>query len=126
MRMFRCYNCPNEKDVPGRDFIAEAGAAKCQVCGLDGADKQHGKMIVSLKTVHFDPPHSVIRGGTAQKIACGRTWGAATQVTAHAASVTCPACKATPAWKEASETQEGSGDEFDVPGDYKISETHAA
>jgi hypothetical protein len=126
MRLWRCYNCPNDKGVPGRDFMAEPAEPVCPKCSLSGKDPRFGKRIVPLKTVHFDPPHPTVAEAGTGKLACGQAWKADTRATGHAGTVNCPACRVTDEFKKATEAQDPGGDDFEVPGDYQIEENHAA
>jgi len=99
MVSFRCYNCVNAKGLPGKDFEAEATKPTCPACGLNGLDARFKHYIVLLETIHFDPPHPVVKNMGCGVMACGIPERG--RFTGEPLVVNCPACRATEVWKKA-------------------------
>jgi predicted nucleic-acid-binding Zn-ribbon protein len=111
-RNFLCYHCRNEKDVPGRPFVADG--PKCPNCGLDAAaDKQVAHLIVPLKTIHFEAPHAIVAGVGSGSLACGTKPGGV-MVSREIVAVNCPKCLASEAGQKAHRATAATGDEFEV------------
>lgn len=110
-KIFKCYNCENDKGVPGKDFVAEV--PKCPTCGLDGTDKHVAHLIVTCRLIHFNPPHPIAKGVGSKDLACGASPMNA-QVTKEIVAANCPACLASEAGRAAARAQALTGDEFDV------------
>ena len=113
-KMYRCMNCASDKQVPGRDFVAEKPV--CPHCGLDGTPgKPHGDLVVPLRTLHFDPPHGTVKGRGVNLPACGQERKAGTAMTGDPDVANCPKCRATPAWAAAKATNDSGPDDIDLP-----------
>lgn len=96
MPIYRCDNCGNE---------AEHATPKCVPCGLDPkADPRDAASLTELQTIHFDPPHATVKGRGLGVAACDpklRVGAPACVATGERAHVTCPKCKAAPAYAAA-------------------------
>lgn len=131
MRLWSCANCsqdePSDHDPAkevrphkGFAFTAEKPEGRyapvCPKCGLDGGDPAGRDWIAPLVVTHFEPPHPAgVRGKGAGAVACtGKPRAGKVQVTAHPQVVSCPACRATAAFKAALARIAG-GEEFDLP-----------
>lgn len=93
-RQWRCNNC-------GASFQSDRQA--CAACGVDAqAEPRFAGVVVPVETVHFDPPHPVVRGYGTGRLACDpRKQVAGSRATGEPSVVNCPACRATPEWKRA-------------------------
>lgn len=119
-KLFRCYNCLDDKGTPGRDFTA-TGSPVCPDCTLDGTPgKEHANMIVPLRTLHYDPKHHVVKcRGTGAPV-CGAPRISGIAMTGNPNVVNCPACMATETFKtELAEFNIGV-DDFQPPVDFTI------
>jgi hypothetical protein len=112
-KLWKCYHCLNEKQVPGRDFAAEKPI--CPNCGLDatGADPRIKHLIIPCRLVHFEPPHAIVDSIGCGKLACGKPIHNA-QHTLAIKAVNCPDCIASEAGKKAA-MDGGGADEFELP-----------
>lgn len=99
MTHFRCLNCGH---VFQHGNSPEAPPA-CPSCGLDPvAEPDLARYIQSLETIHFDPPHPIVRFKGKGHLACNPSVRVAGQrATGEPAVVNCPACRATETWKTA-------------------------
>lgn len=105
MKLWKCYNCLDDRDNPGREFFSDARC--CPNCGLDADKEERFKSrIIPCVLIHFDPPHDIVEGRGVNKPACGaKKWQAMTGVPSVA---NCPACKRTDEFRQAEvETDEG-------------------
>lgn len=111
-RLYRCYLCG------GHEFMAATGADPvCPSCGTSQRDPRAGGMIATLEVIHFDPPATVKGGARAlapntrgARLLAGFGLGHAAcnpaekvsgggRFTGEPLAVTCPACKASDAFK---------------------------
>jgi len=108
MSRYRCYGCVGEGGLRGRDF--EADKPECEKCGITAASRKDLRdLVVELAVIHFDPP-SKVEGVGEGKAACDPrvvTHTPGRHFTMHAASATCPRCRAADAWKRAAAEQGG-------------------
>jgi hypothetical protein len=99
VRRFRCYNC-----APPHEFASELPV--CPECSADARRPIEHDYIVPLVTIHFDPPHAVLRGRGQGIMACrGESWPPGTSVSGETAVVTCSACRETEAFQVAESEQ---------------------
>ena len=112
VKTYRCYNCDGPKGLPGRDF--EAAAPTCPACGVDGTVPRFAGLVAALEVVHFDAPSVVRNVGVgyracdpAKRLPAGDGMDAGPRFSGHPAAVTCPGCKASAAFLEATADSEG-------------------
>ena len=111
-RLYRCYNCPDAREIPGRDFLADKPV--CPACGLDGAPgSRFENKIVQLRTVHLDPPHASVKGSGIGSPACGGKREGA-MMSGDPNAVNCPKCKESAAFKARKAAWDSSPDDIDV------------
>jgi len=90
---FRCYNCDT-----AHEFVSSEPV--CPQCGADARKEREQRFIVPLVTIHFDPPHPVIRGEGQHVMACtGRGWPPGTTASGETTIVSCTACRETEVFK---------------------------
>lgn len=122
MKLWKCWNCEDDRGNPGRDF--EADGPVCPACGLDGRTPDGRDAVVARAVVHLDPPHPVRKAkGTGKRPCDGKPVGVG-MATGHPAAVTCPACRASAAFKAlADDFGDGA---VPAEADFNIAEGHAA
>lgn len=102
MKAFRCYNCEDERGVPGHPFFAETPV--CPKCGLDGTKPQYARHFAPMKAIHFDTPDPAFAKSKNKhgsgKAACSPDLKNV-MLTNAPNVVNCPACKETDEWKDA-------------------------
>lgn len=105
LKAWKCYNCEARGTHPGgHDFEAET--AVCPLCKADGTTPRGRHAVLPRVVLHFDPPTAVVGIGE-NAIACRPTVNIVgnrngIRATGEPAVVTCEACKATEAFKNAS------------------------
>lgn len=101
MPLYKCSNCP----LPTGDCrVFEADDPVCP-CGIDGRDPEMAGIIRPVETIHFDPPHPVVKGRGTRQAACGH--GRVGSVVGRSMvlasgerdAVNCKACKETAVFK---------------------------
>lgn len=123
-KFFRCMNCLDDKQIPGRDFVAES-APVCPKCGLDGSPgKQHANLIIPLRTVHFDPPHPTVKNRGVNVPLCGVPFVGGMAMTGDPNVANCPNCKAHADFERIKAAWNVGADDFVTPGDYQITPEH--
>lgn len=97
--LWLCWNCTNEKGLPGKPF--EGDLPVCP-CGVDGRLAEYKPYVVKREVIHYDPPHDVLKSRGVRKHACdGVEVGKGPMASGHPAAVTCPKCQATEAYRAA-------------------------
>jgi len=112
LKLFRCGNpaCKDRKTGKFHDFASEQPV--CDLCGIEANDEKYGHLIIRLVRVHFDPPSKVpgigltVRACNPRIAITAMTEGDGPPTPWHAGTgdvdcVTCPECRATPAWEQA-------------------------
>ncbi len=97
---YRCLNCGTEfKSDRGPD----APRPGCKACGIDvDAEPALANFIQALETIHFDPPHPIVKHRGKGHWACNPKRGVAgSRATGEPAVVNCEACRETAEWKKA-------------------------
>lgn len=94
MSLFRCSNC-------GKTFEAKRPA--CAACGIDPAkDPRAAGIVHRLETIHYDPPHDVIRHRGKGHLACDpKKPVAGNRATGEPSVVNCARCRETDSWRKA-------------------------
>lgn len=111
-RLYRCYNCLDAREIPGRDFLADKPV--CPNCNLDGTPgSRFENRIVALRTVHFDPPHPSVKGAGVGLPACGGKREGA-MMSGDPNAVNCPKCKTTPAFKARKAAWDSTPDDIEI------------
>lgn len=117
-RLFRCYNCEDpERNMPGRDFSNETGV--CPHCSLSKDDKDYGNLITTLRVIHYEAPHKVVKFRGCGKLACSLPRQPLHMVTGDVDVVNCPNCRKSAAWIEAKAKKDSSPDDVEIP-DFQI------
>jgi len=135
LNLYRCMNCPGPvRGRAGRDFFAHPEHVVCPDCGADLSHPQTGRLIQELALIHFDPPGELakefesLRGTVGENVpACDPTipFGTA-HLSGETRAVTCPRCKATDAFREATGAE--LSPKFNIPiqmtaaGDLQLAE----
>jgi len=121
-KFFRCYNCVDDKGIPGRDFTADASKPVCPKCLLDGTPgKAHANMIAALRTIHYDPKHETVKSRGQNTPVCGAPRASTTAMSGNPNIVNCLACQATDTFKAEKAEFNAGADEFEQPADFQIS-----
>ena len=103
MSLWRCLNCKAE---------FQADKPVCAACELDPTtDPRAADLFRAIEVIHFDPPTRVPGVGR-NHAACDPKvrYGANRMFTGEPGSVTCPACKASPAFAAAGGKSNGVRD----------------
>lgn len=92
-RLWRCNNC-------GGSF--EHDRQECRACGIDAAaEPRFAGVVIPVETIHYDPPHPVVRGHGTGFLACDPSRRVAgSRATGEPSVVNCPRCRETGVWKE--------------------------
>lgn len=99
MNLWICFNCHDPaKGIPGYPFEGEHPV--CPACTLDGRTGDGVRLVVPRVAIHFDPPHAVVRGRGSNLAACDGKPIMGRMGTGEPSVVTCPACKATDAFRD--------------------------
>jgi hypothetical protein len=118
-KLYRCYNCTDATDMPGKDFAADL--PKCPYCGLDGSPgTRFENRIVQLRAIHFDPPHPTVKNAGTGLPACGRPRVGNMAMSGDPDAVNCPACRESAAWKERKRLKDSGPDDVELPGDFHL------
>ncbi|WP_020474925.1 hypothetical protein [Zavarzinella formosa] len=113
-KLYRCYNCSDDKGMPGRDFAADKPV--CPKCGLDGSPgSRFASKIVALRTIHLDPPHPTVKSAGTGQPACGVPRLGSMAMTGDPNVVNCPKCRETPEWKTLKARRDASPDDIELP-----------
>lgn len=95
--LYRCQNC-GEVFRSERSHEAPRPACKCGV--NPDAEPELGIYIQALETIHFDPPHPVVKNRGKGHLACTPAVRVAgKRATAEPAVVNCDDCRRTEVWK---------------------------
>lgn len=105
LKAWKCYNCEAKGTNPG-GFDFEAEKPVCPQCTADGSTPRGRHAVLPRVVMHFDPPTAVVGVGE-NAIACRPTVNIignrnGIRATGEPSVVTCEACKATDAYKNAS------------------------
>lgn len=126
-RLYRCYGCTDQNQMPGKDFTCVADTVVCP-CGVTMAEAP--EMVVALSIIHFDPPHDNIKLADRRgrgTLACQPNVKVGTNncvVSGDPRAVNCPACRGTPEHKSAV-VKWGSNPLFDIPLVIRADGVHA-
>jgi hypothetical protein len=116
MGLYLCFNCLNDKGVPGKPF--EADLPVCP-CGVDGRSPDMAAYVHKREVIHFDPPHAILKGRGVRKVACtGAAVGTGQMASGHPAAVNCRKCQETAEYAKACEQ---FGEPAPIPdADFKV------
>jgi hypothetical protein len=98
-KLWKCYNCLDDRAIPGRDFFADTPV--CPKCGADKSDPQAANTVVACRIVHLEPPHPFLVNKGTGTIACGFVRTPDTRITGETLATNCPKCRASDAYKAA-------------------------
>ncbi len=114
MSQYRCLNCSKSF---ASERAPEAPRPTCPGCGVNpDQEPELASFIQPLETIHFDPPHPIVRFRGKGHLACNPARRVAgMRATGEPAVVNCPACRQTDAWKTA----------YALVGEPAISAAHA-
>lgn len=100
MNFYRCINCGVTFKSPRSPDGPPPG---CKACGVDpDTDPALVGYILPLETIHFDPPHPIVRFKGRGHLACNPAVRVAgKRATGEPSVVNCEACRATDVWKKA-------------------------
>lgn len=115
--MSRLWLCMNHPELGTTGVKFESEKPVCPECGADGDSPDSGGCVAPRVVIHFIPPHPVVKNRGTGVLACDpktRVGLHGMMATGDPREATCPACRASDAWKQTME-QWGTPPAYRVP-----------
>lgn len=114
-KLWKCYNCVHPTSgSPGVDFVGPAG--KCPACG---AEESSGR-VAQRSTIHFDPPHPVLKAKGTNRRPCDGKPVAGGMATGEPSAVNCPDCRGSKPFLDAMAQRGGDYETVPEAADFTI------